>query len=75
MVKNKHKKLYKSMMAGKKERAKEIWLLRKKRRLHDERQAEAKKSKISQKKTVAGTSNSTKKVKEQKDQKIKPRVV
>lgn len=38
LVKNKHRKLYKSMMAGKKERAKEIWLLRKKRRLHDEKE-------------------------------------
>ncbi|CAG9767164.1 unnamed protein product [Ceutorhynchus assimilis] len=39
MVKKKHKKLYKSMMEGKEKRAKEIWLLRKKRRLHDEKQA------------------------------------
>ncbi|KAG5866386.1 hypothetical protein JTB14_021525 [Gonioctena quinquepunctata] len=31
MVKKKHKKLYKSMMQGKQDRAKEIWLLRKKR--------------------------------------------
>lgn len=36
MVKKKHRKLYKSMMEGKRQRAKEIWLLRKKRRLHDE---------------------------------------
>jgi len=43
LVKNKHRKLYKSMMAGKKERAKEIWLLRKKRRLHEEKQKEEKK--------------------------------
>lgn len=39
MVKKKHKKLYKSMMEGKTKRAKEIWLLRKKRRLHDQQQA------------------------------------
>lgn len=37
MVKKKHRKLYKSMMEGKRQRAKEIWLLRKKRRLHDEK--------------------------------------
>ncbi|XP_076250001.1 pescadillo homolog [Rhynchophorus ferrugineus] len=49
LVKNKHKKLYKSMMEGRKERAKEIWLLRKKRRLHDEKQAEEKKTKKKQK--------------------------
>lgn len=35
MIKKKHRNLYKSMMEGRKERAKEIWLLRKKRRLHD----------------------------------------
>ncbi|XP_050310449.1 pescadillo homolog isoform X2 [Anthonomus grandis grandis] len=45
MIKKKHKKLYKSMMEGKKERAKEIWLLRKKRRLHDEKLAGEKKKK------------------------------
>jgi len=49
MVKKKHKKLYKSMMEGQKQRAKEIWLLRKKRRLHDERQTEDKKIKKKQK--------------------------
>lgn len=49
LVKNKHKKLYKSMMEGRKERAKEIWLLRKKRRLHDEKQVEEKKAKKKQK--------------------------
>lgn len=37
MVKNKHRNLYKSMMKGKRERAKETWLLKKKRRLHDEK--------------------------------------
>ncbi|XP_072390939.1 pescadillo homolog [Diabrotica undecimpunctata] len=50
MVKNKHRKLYKSMMEGKKQRAKEIWLLRKKRRLHDEK--EQKPGKSGQKKNV-----------------------
>lgn len=45
MVKGKHRKLYKSMMKGKQDRAKEIWLLRKKRRLHDEKVAQDKKAK------------------------------
>lgn len=36
MVKNKHRKLYKSMKKGKLERSKEVWLLKKKRRLIDE---------------------------------------
>ncbi|XP_043273790.1 pescadillo homolog [Venturia canescens] len=35
MVKKKHRNLYKSMMKGREDRAKEIWLLRKKRRLHE----------------------------------------
>ncbi|XP_012275062.1 pescadillo homolog [Orussus abietinus] len=35
MIKKKHRNLYKSMMQGREKRAKEIWLLRKKRRLHD----------------------------------------
>lgn len=35
MIKKKHRNLYKSMMKGREDRAKEIWLLRKKRRLHD----------------------------------------
>lgn len=42
MVKKKHRKLYKSMMDGKKKRMKEIWLLRKKRRIHDEKEKETK---------------------------------
>ncbi|XP_023011676.1 pescadillo homolog [Leptinotarsa decemlineata] len=46
MVKKKHKKLYNSMMQGKKDRAKEIWLLRKKRRLHDEKKVVEKKKKF-----------------------------
>ena len=45
LVKNKHRKLYKSMMAGRQQRAKEIWLLRKKRRLHEEKQNEERKKK------------------------------
>ncbi|KAJ3643185.1 hypothetical protein Zmor_025910 [Zophobas morio] len=45
LVKNKHRKLYKSMMAGRQQRAKEIWLLRKKRRLHEEKQKEERKKK------------------------------
>ncbi|KAJ8918791.1 hypothetical protein NQ315_011075 [Exocentrus adspersus] len=65
MVKNKHKKLYKSMMAGRKERAKEIWLLRKKRRLHDEQD---KKPKKGQRKTKNGSATPTKKTKKQKSQ-------
>ncbi|XP_043676991.1 pescadillo homolog isoform X2 [Vespula pensylvanica] len=40
MIKKKHRNLYKSMMQGRKERAKEIWLLRKKRRLHDNAEKE-----------------------------------
>lgn len=43
MIKKKHRKLYKSMMEGKRQRAKEIWLLRKKRRLHDEADQQQKK--------------------------------
>lgn len=37
MVKRKYRNLYKSMMQGRKEREKEAWLLKKKRRLHDEK--------------------------------------
>lgn len=36
LVQNKHRKLYRSMKKGQEDRAKAIWLLRKKRRLHDE---------------------------------------
>ncbi|XP_017788096.1 PREDICTED: pescadillo homolog, partial [Habropoda laboriosa] len=35
MIKRKHRNLYRSMMESRKHRAKEIWLLRKKRRVHD----------------------------------------
>jgi len=48
MIKKKHRKLYKSMMKGRQERAKEIWLLRKKRRIHDTKEKEKRKE---QKKT------------------------
>ena len=43
LVKNKHRKLYKSMMKGREDRAKAIWLLRKKRRLHEETEKTKKK--------------------------------
>ena len=43
LVKNKHRKLYKSMMKGREDRAKAIWLLRKKRRVHDEAEKAKKK--------------------------------
>lgn len=43
MIKKKHRNLYKSMMQGRRERSKEIWLLRKKRRIHDTTEKEKKK--------------------------------
>lgn len=43
MIKKKHRKLYKSMMKGREERAKAIWLLRKKRRIHDAKETEKRK--------------------------------
>ncbi|XP_011864189.1 PREDICTED: pescadillo homolog [Vollenhovia emeryi] len=43
MIKKKHRKLYKSMMKGREERAKQIWLLRKKRRVHDNKEKEKRK--------------------------------
>ncbi|KAK5644361.1 hypothetical protein RI129_005661 [Pyrocoelia pectoralis] len=45
MVKNKHRRLYKSMMEGKKKRSKEVWLLKKKRRLIEEKEKAARKGK------------------------------
>lgn len=42
MIKKKHRNLYKSMKKGREERAKEIWLLRKKRRIHDANKKEEK---------------------------------
>lgn len=35
MILKKHRNLYRSMMTSRQKRAKEIWLLRKKRRIHD----------------------------------------
>jgi len=43
LVRKKHRNLYKSMKAGQETRKKEIWLLRKKRRLHEEKIKEDKK--------------------------------
>ncbi|XP_024883268.1 pescadillo homolog [Temnothorax curvispinosus] len=43
MIKKKHRKLYKSMMKGREDRAKQIWLLRKKRRIHDAKEKEKRK--------------------------------
>ncbi|KAK4875250.1 hypothetical protein RN001_011672 [Aquatica leii] len=45
MVKNKHRRLYRSMMEGKKKRSKEVWLLKKKRRVLDEEVKTAKRTK------------------------------
>ena len=53
MVKKKHRKLYKSMMKGREDRAKEIWLLRKKRRLHENAEKEKQKEIRKAKKTKA----------------------
>ncbi|XP_043524747.1 pescadillo homolog isoform X2 [Frieseomelitta varia] len=50
MIKKKHRKLYRSMMEGRKERAKQIWLLRKKRRLHDTVEKQKRKEERKQKK-------------------------
>lgn len=44
MIKKKHRKLYRSMMKGREDRAKEIWLLRKKRRIHDTNEKEKRKN-------------------------------
>lgn len=43
MIKKKHRRLYQSMMKGREERAKAIWLLRKKRRIHDANEKEKRK--------------------------------
>ena len=50
MIKKKHRKLYRSMMEGRKERAKQIWLLCKKRRLHDTAEKQKRKEERKQKK-------------------------
>lgn len=44
LVRKKHRNLYKSMKEGQEKRKKEIWLLRKKRRIHDEKLKDEKKS-------------------------------
>lgn len=54
MIKKKHRNLYKSMMKGRQERSKEIWLLRKKRRIHeDNEKTKRKEAKRASKKQVA----------------------
>ncbi|CAL7947727.1 unnamed protein product [Xylocopa violacea] len=55
MIKKKHRNLYKSMMEGRKERAKEIWLLRKKRRLHDAASKQKRKEERKQSKSKIAT--------------------
>ncbi|CAK9812566.1 Pescadillo homolog [Anthophora quadrimaculata] len=50
MIKKKHRNLYRSMMEGRKQRAKEVWLLRKKRRIHDATTKEKRKEERKQKK-------------------------
>ncbi|XP_076289348.1 pescadillo homolog isoform X1 [Lasioglossum baleicum] len=52
MIKKKHRNLYRSMMKGREERSKEIWLLRKKRRIHDETAKQKRKEERKQKKTT-----------------------
>ena len=51
MIKKKHRNLYRSMMKGREERSKQIWLLRKKRRLHDAAEKEKRKEERKQKKS------------------------
>lgn len=53
LVPKKHRNLYKSMKAGQEARKKEIWLLRKKRRLHEEKIKEEKKADKKKQKTKA----------------------
>lgn len=55
MIKNKHRKLYKSMMEGRQKRKKEAWLLRKKRRRIEEEEGVAKKEAKKQKKKAAAS--------------------
>lgn len=52
MIKKRHRNLYRSMMKGREERSKEIWLLRKKRRIHDESEKQQRKEARKQKKAV-----------------------
>jgi pescadillo protein len=56
MIKKKHRNLYRSMMKGKAERAKEAWLLAKKRRLHDEQESAKLKAKKKRKKNKCNSS-------------------
>ena len=51
MIKKKHRNLYRSMMKGREERSKQVWLLRKKRRLHDAAEKEKRKEERKQKKS------------------------
>lgn len=44
LVRKKHRNLYKSMKAGREARKKDIWLLNKKRKLHDAKVMEEKKA-------------------------------
>lgn len=53
LVRKKHRNLYKSMKAGQEKRKKEIWLLRKKRRLHEEKVKENKKAEKRKQRTQA----------------------
>nr|XP_033321838.1 pescadillo homolog [Megalopta genalis] len=53
MIKKKHRNLYRSMMKGREERSKEIWLLRKKRRLHDQAEKQKRKEERKQKKNTS----------------------
>ncbi|XP_053986910.1 pescadillo homolog [Hylaeus volcanicus] len=50
MIKKKHRNLYRSMMKGREDRAKEVRLLRKKRRLHDAAEKQKRKEERKQKK-------------------------
>ncbi|XP_078045289.1 pescadillo homolog isoform X2 [Augochlora pura] len=52
MIKKRHRNLYRSMMKGREERSKEIWLLRKKRRLHEAAEKQKRKEERKQKKTA-----------------------
>ncbi|XP_031844573.1 pescadillo homolog [Nomia melanderi] len=53
MIKKKHRNLYRSMMKGREERSKEIWLLRKKRRIHDQTEKQQRKEARKKKKAVS----------------------
>jgi pescadillo protein len=53
MIKKKHRNLYRSMMKGRAERAKEAWLLGKKRRLHDEQEKARQKAERKDRRTKA----------------------